>query len=474
MCHWNLVECNLNTKPVTSSLNTSLSSHLTTLSLLSLQRNIAGLNFQLIAPGRTLLKRDTLFQVERGESAREREFLLFSDCLLWIATEVSEKEWNVGSRHWWHSSHINDKEKKRHSTQHPSRSRERREHNNKLQRPGMAPRTRSKSEAEMTEMKAREATALVQASIAEPDPLEPPPPLASFAAATPGSVYSSSQVETPMSPDSRASTPLPSPSAKSYPFPAASPSNRPSPSRAKRQSFVSSASPVPRSPRKKLSRQSSGGQGGSAGTEDKEKWVFKGRVMLMDLDVVVLRPVSYHSDGGSDTSSQEGVDDEENGDDRKFEVHSPSGSFVVYANSPKERDEWVDEIRAAKENYMGSINAARGTGRSSGTVGSGTSTTVVRKKMMALPYKEGDERIGTLTRAPSLPVAVGEEKKIEQRTKVDHFVPPIWIPDSKTGECMRCGRGFGWRRRRHHCRLCGRCICGSCSERVSQLLRLSL
>jgi hypothetical protein len=26
---------------------------------------------------------------------------------------------------------------------------------------------------------------------------------------------------------------------------------------------------------------------------------------------------------------------------------------------------------------------------------------------------------------------------------------------------------FGWRRRRHHCRLCGRCVCAGCSGRVS-------
>ena len=35
---------------------------------------------------------------------------------------------------------------------------------------------------------------------------------------------------------------------------------------------------------------------------------------------------------------------------------------------------------------------------------------------------------------------------------------------------MRCGRSFGWRRRRHHCRLCGRCICAPCSGRVSSII----
>jgi FYVE/RhoGEF/PH domain-containing protein 5/6 len=59
------------------------------------------------------------------------------------------------------------------------------------------------------------------------------------------------------------------------------------------------------------------------------------------------------------------------------------------------------------------------------------------------------------------------DASVERRRKVEHWVPPVWIPDSKTSSCMRCGRMFGWRRRRHHCRLCGRCVCAACSGRVS-------
>ena len=69
---------------VTSSLNASLHTHAQTLSLLALQRNTAGLPFKLITPGRTFLKRAPLLQLE-GSSVKEREFLLFSDCLLWLA-----------------------------------------------------------------------------------------------------------------------------------------------------------------------------------------------------------------------------------------------------------------------------------------------------------------------------------------------------------------------------------------------------
>lgn len=70
---------------VTMSLNTSLHTHAQTLSLLALQRNTVNLPFQLITPGRTFLKRASLLQLE-GSTPKEREFLLFSDCLIWLAS----------------------------------------------------------------------------------------------------------------------------------------------------------------------------------------------------------------------------------------------------------------------------------------------------------------------------------------------------------------------------------------------------
>src|ERR1700743_1398967 len=82
---------------VTSSLNASLHTHAQTLALLELQRNTPNLPFQLINPGRTFLKRSALNHSERGAPLRSREFLLFSDCLLWLdnldrtETESSER-----------------------------------------------------------------------------------------------------------------------------------------------------------------------------------------------------------------------------------------------------------------------------------------------------------------------------------------------------------------------------------------------
>lgn len=38
-----------------------------------------------------------------------------------------------------------------------------------------------------------------------------------------------------------------------------------------------------------------------------------------------------------------------------------------------------------------------------------------------------------------------------------------WIEDSSVTECFNCKIGFGWFNRKHHCRLCGRIFCSSCS-----------
>lgn len=133
----------------------------------------------------------------------------------------------------------------------------------------------------------------------------------------------------------------------------------------------------------------------------------------------------------------------------------------------EERDEWCAAIRQAKAQLLVSLNVTH----PNSTLTSSSSTHHLRRSLQALPFPPSDSRIATI-REPrnngKQPKGKGkkEAEPLERRRKVEHWVPAIWIPDEKTGECMRCGRSFGWRRRRHHCRLCGRCVCASCSGRV--------
>lgn len=201
---------------------------------------------------------------------------------------------------------------------------------------------------------------------------------------------------------------------------------------------------------------------GASSTE--EKWVYKGKVEVIDIDVTVGSVL---------------------GEEYWFEILNPEESFVVYAGkfttymldanhfltdshaeSENSRDEWVSQIRQAKENLLASLNASN----PNSTLTSSSSTNHIRRTLQALPFHPTDDRLGTLKGPPTSPTkkqSKARQKEDEhRRRKIEHWVPPVWIPDGKTNECMRCGKLFGWRRRRHHCRLCGRCVCSACSGRV--------
>lgn len=305
---------------VTDSLNASLHTHAQTLSLLAIQRSTSGLPFQLISPGRTLLKRAPLFQVA-GSTLKEREFFLFSDCLVWLsnADKIEDPE------------RLSKFELLRDMSLHPD---------SPSSRPHSLVRTRSKSDADLPKLTAAK----------------------------------------------------------------------------KRDSGSKLASLLSGGLPKKKRMASSGAE---------ERWVYKGHIDLVDLEVILGPPT-------------------EQTEQLRFEVLSPRRSFAVYAFSSEERDEWTTSIRNAKASLLVSLNAMH----PNSTLTSSDSTNHLRHALQALPY---------------LP---DEKESNPTRGKVEHFVPAIWIPDSKTESCMRCGRTFGWRRRRHHCRLCGRCVCSTCSTKV--------
>ncbi|KAI0271436.1 hypothetical protein BC834DRAFT_859463 [Gloeopeniophorella convolvens] len=329
--HSSLMSAHALVSKITISLNASLHMHAQTLTLLALQRSTPNLPFQLVAPGRTFLKRGTLLQFERGSFPKERDFLLFSDCLLWIA--------NL------------DKGDSEHAERWDWKGAKARPHS----RPMMV-RSRSRSEAELSALRNR---VLANGARSGSPPSQPASPI------------------------------------------------RPSSSVLTGRNVVS--------PSQMKKRQASSGNG-------EEKWWFKGKAELLDLEIVVTPPTDV-------------------GEETRFEVWSPEGSFAVYAASEDERDEWSTAIRNAKASLLASLNVTH----PNSTLSSSASTNHLRRTLQALPHLPED--------AEYLP----------KRGKVEHFVPAVWIPDGKTESCMRCGRTFGWRRRRHHCRLCGRCVCAGCS-----------
>lgn len=181
----------------------------------------------------------------------------------------------------------------------------------------------------------------------------------------------------------------------------------------------------------------------------------------MDLEVVVPHVIGLES-----------------GEEGRFDILNPEMSFALYAGefigtsvehypdrgpteSVEERDAWTLAIRTAKESRLVALNV---TNRDS-TLTSSSSTQHLRRALQALPYPPDDDRDDEAS-SKKKRKDHQKDKNRERRGRVEHFVPAIWVPDAKAESCMRCGGVFGWRRRRHHCRLCGRCVCASCSSKV--------
>ncbi|KAJ6247588.1 faciogenital dysplasia protein [Anaeramoeba flamelloides] len=55
-------------------------------------------------------------------------------------------------------------------------------------------------------------------------------------------------------------------------------------------------------------------------------------------------------------------------------------------------------------------------------------------------------------------------KTLSLSNKRDLKKAPVWVPDSVATNCGLCNKAFSMLKRRHHCRSCGKCICGNCSK----------
>ncbi|XP_048588201.1 titin isoform X2 [Nematostella vectensis] len=114
----------------------------------------------------------------------------------------------------------------------------------------------------------------------------------------------------------------------------------------------------------------------------------------------------------------------------EFSIISTTRSFTLSASTSAERDEWLEELERA-------INA------------------MTKKKISFFKSKEGI----TVTQQDSEDTKLGEKA-------------PVWIPDARVTMCMLCTDDFTVTNRRHHCRGCGKVVCGSCSDNLAPLTYL--
>ncbi|XP_036373741.1 FYVE, RhoGEF and PH domain-containing protein 6 [Megalops cyprinoides] len=107
----------------------------------------------------------------------------------------------------------------------------------------------------------------------------------------------------------------------------------------------------------------------------------------------------------------------------ELNIESVERSFILSASSATERDEWLEAISKAIDDYT-------------------------RKKITFFCSKSQEEAGGA-----------GEDSGAPLGSKA-----PIWIPDLRTTMCMICTCEFTLTWRRHHCRACGKVVCQSCSS----------
>jgi len=144
------------------------------------------------------------------------------------------------------------------------------------------------------------------------------------------------------------------------------------------------------------------------GVKSRHFWLFNDKLIYA---VYLLNGYQLHQDidlRECEIAPAETVQDQ----DRAFEIISTKKSFVVWARESSEADEWREAITKCIED--------------------------VRARTGDMP-----------------------------RTRAD--VAPIWTPDAAVPACMSCGATFSVMRRKHHCRNCGRAVCGACSKNKLRL-----
>ncbi|XP_068163491.1 FYVE, RhoGEF and PH domain-containing protein 6 [Antennarius striatus] len=105
----------------------------------------------------------------------------------------------------------------------------------------------------------------------------------------------------------------------------------------------------------------------------------------------------------------------------ELNIESVERSFILSASSATERDEWLEAIAKAIDDYT-------------------------KKKITFISSRSQEEAEGVVDSGALL----GSKA-------------PIWIPDLRATMCMICTCEFTLTWRRHHCRACGKVVCQACS-----------
>eukprot|EP01083_Nonionella_stella_P027140 74672_1 len=116
-------------------------------------------------------------------------------------------------------------------------------------------------------------------------------------------------------------------------------------------------------------------------------------------------------------------------DNKAFEIRSSVKSFIVVAESEGAKKEWMSLLEHCTNSLLQQHLANK-----SVTLGSGSST----------------------------PGVHGNSVSVSERSKMKRFAATLYLPNNFTEQCMKCGKQFGYSRRKNHCHHCGWLICSKC------------
>eukprot|EP01125_Pyxidicula_operculata_P004522 TRINITY_DN170_c0_g1_i3.p1 TRINITY_DN170_c0_g1~~TRINITY_DN170_c0_g1_i3.p1 ORF type:complete len:563 (-),score=111.61 TRINITY_DN170_c0_g1_i3:575-2263(-) len=110
-----------------------------------------------------------------------------------------------------------------------------------------------------------------------------------------------------------------------------------------------------------------------------------------------------------------------------LQISSGAKSFIVLADSQKDKDSWIQTLHNACEDAK---------------------KTVQSRSAYLSPEKSTRNLIVNTTPSPAA---------------------PVWVPDKDAKKCTVCEVKFTFTNRRHHCRQCGKLVCGDCSSNKREL-----
>lgn len=151
-------------------------------------------------------------------------------------------------------------------------------------------------------------------------------------------------------------------------------------------------------------------------------------------------------------------------------------SYVLLAASEQERSTWVSLVATAANEARASSNFRRQVASFASFDGVSPRQTVASDVDVAAPTTASSSPTegsgpsqglaATTVPPPTTPSATSEDG--------ESFTAPVFTPDDAQSACERCGSGFVLVLRinpKHHCRACGKLVCGSCSSKKAPLWR---